>query len=399
MKYLFIHQNFPGQFVHLSQHLAQDKKNQVVALSIYKQNVPAGVQLRCYTMLRAPVPETHPMLQDMEAKVLRAEACASAALQLKHEGFEPDFIIAHPGWGETLFIKDVFPRAKILMYCEYYYAAQGQDVGFDPEIPAPNFVGHCRLRMKNTVNLHAMQIADAAISPTQWQKSIFPAWAQERISVIHDGINLAALKPEPKAKIKLGKEGNMREFVPGAEILTYVARNLEAVRGFHIFMRSLPQILRERPQARVVLVGGDDVSYGGKAPGNISWKEFMLQELQGQLDMDRLHFVGKIPYSTYLSLLQISKVHAYLTTPFVLSWSFLETAMSGAPLLASSTQPVLEFADELGVATTDFFDVSAWSEKLVEMLAAPSVKRQTRSVARLELKHCIAEQIKLLHSL
>lgn len=399
MKYLFIHQNFPGQFIYLSQQLASEPGNRVVALSIHKQAAPSGVELRCYTMLRQAVPETHPMLQDMEAKILRAEGCASAAWKLKQEGFEPDFIIAHPGWGETLFIKDVFPRAKILMYCEYYYAAEGQDVGFDPEIPSMNFPAHCRLRLKNTINLHALQIADAAISPTQWQKSTYPQWAQDKISVIHDGINLSRLQPDPTAKIQLGRQGHLQEFTHGAEILTYLARNLEAVRGFHIFMRSLPEILRQRPNARVVIVGGDDVSYGGKAPGNLSWKEYMLNELQGQLDLNRIHFVGKIPYGTYLNLLQISKVHAYLTTPFVLSWSFLETALSGAPLLASNTQPIQEFAEELGVQTVDFFDVAAWSAEIIARLAAKSTPHQPRRLERIELDHCLPAQIKLLHSL
>lgn len=399
MKYLFIHQNFPGQFIYLSQHLASDPGNRVVALSIHKLPVPKGVDLRCYTMLRPAVPETHPMLQDMEAKVLRAEACASAAWKLKQEGFEPDIIIAHPGWGETLFIKDVFPHAKIVMYCEYYYAAEGQDVGFDPEIPAMNFPARCRLRLKNTINLHALQIADAAISPTQWQRSTFPDWAQQKINVIHDGINLEFLQPDLNAKIQLARQGLSQEFTHGAEILTYIARNLEAVRGFHIFMRSLPKVLRQRPNARVVIVGGDDVSYGGKAPGNLSWKEYMLNELKGQLDLSRIHFVGKVPYSTYLNLLQISKVHVYWTTPFVLSWSFLETALSGAPLLASNTQPVQEFAAELGVQTIDFFDVDGWSEQIIARLASKSEKRSPRRLERIELANCLPAHLKLLHSL
>ena len=400
MKYLFIHQNFPGQFVHLSHELAANSANQVVALSIHRLPVAPGVQLRCYTMLRGHAEHTHPMLQDMEAKVLRGEACAAAAMQLKREGFEPDFIIAHPGWGETLFIKDVFPKAKLLIYCEYFYAAEGQDVGFDGEMPALNFERRCHLRLKNTVNLHALQIADAGISPTQWQKSTYPAWAQDKISVIHDGIRLDRLQPDPKATIQLGKEGQMQTFKPGAEILTYLARNLEPVRGFHTFMRSLPKILAQRQQARVVIVGGDDVSYGGRAPGNLSWKQYMLDELKGELDVNRLHFVGKIPYATYLNLLQVSKVHTYLTTPFVLSWSFLETAMSGACLLASNTAPVMEFADELAVPTLDFFDKDRWSEMVVEKLASkPATKREIRRLPRVELENCLPAQLKLLHSL
>lgn len=404
MKYLFIHQNFPGQFVHLAQHLAASRQNQVHALSIHKLAVPKGVQLHCYSLLRPSVPETHPMLQDMEAKVLRAEACAAAAMQLKKQGFVPDVIVAHPGWGETLFIRDVFPDAKIVMYCEYFYAAQGQDVGFDPEMAEVTFARLCKLRLKNSIHLHALQIADAMISPTEWQKSTFPAWAKEKISVIHDGIQMQNLRPNPKASIKLGannasNNGSLIKLVPGDEVLTYVARNLEAVRGFHSFMRSLPKILAARPKARVIIVGGEDVSYGGKAPGDISWKEYMLKELAGQLDLTRMHFVGKIPYPTYLDLLQISKVHTYLTTPFVLSWSFLETSLAGVPMVASDTAPVREFAADLGTTLVDFFDYQGIADALIEKLAAPAQARKIRQLPKVDLKNCLQQQIQLLNSL
>ncbi|MBK6650369.1 MAG: hypothetical protein IPG42_12160 [Betaproteobacteria bacterium] len=180
MKILFIHQNFPGQFVHLAADLAKDKRNKVLALSIHKLAPPPGVTVRHYTTLRPSNPQTHPLLLDEEAKILRAEACAAAALQLKREGFVPDVIMAHPGWGEALFIKDVFPTSRLVIYCEYYYAIEGQDVGFDPEVPSLTFAQRCRLRLKNTTNLLSMEIADAAISPTQWQKAPHPAWAQRR---------------------------------------------------------------------------------------------------------------------------------------------------------------------------------------------------------------------------
>lgn len=402
MKYLFVHQNFPGQFIHLARHLAAQKNNQVVALSIYKQAVPKGVQLRCYQMLRKSVPETHPLLADMEAKVMRGEACAAAALQLKREGFVPDIIIGHPGWGETLFLKEAFPQAKLVLYCEYFYALQGQDVGFDPEMPRLTFERQCHLRMKNTTNLHSLHMADAAISPTAWQKSTYPHWAQDKIFQIHDGINLSQLQPNPKATIKLGSADGKHvkyTFKPGAEVLTYVARNLEAVRGFHVLMRSLPAILRARPQAHVIMVGGEDVSYGSKAPGNLSWKEYMLKEVEAELDMERVHFVGKVPYATYLELLQISRLHIYLTTPFVLSWSFLEAALAGTPILASNTQPVMEFAAELGVDTVDFFDVQGIADYAIEKLATPSKPRQPRRLQRVELEYCLQQQLQFLRNL
>jgi glycosyltransferase involved in cell wall biosynthesis len=401
MNILFIHQNFPGQFIHLAAHLAEQKHNKVVALTLNSNPAPAGVLLRSYTLLRPSAPETHPLLQEQEGKILRAEACAAAAFQLKREGYTPDVIVAHPGWGEALFIKDVFPLAKLVIYCEYYYALEGQDVGFDPEIPSLNFEQRCRLRLKNTTNLLTQQIADAAISPTQWQKSTYPAWAQEKITVIHDGIDLARLKPNPKASLTLaakGQHGQIR-LKAGDEVLSYVARNLEPVRGFQVLMRSLPEVLRRRPNAHAIVVGGDEVGYGHPAPGGLGWKKHLLAEVGDRLDTRRVHFVGKIPYQSYLDLLSISRVHAYWTTPFVLSWSFLEAAASGLPLVASDTPPVQEFAPRIGATTVGFFDSEAYTEALTQALASAKTTRKPLDLPEISRQRCIAAQRQLLEAL
>lgn len=400
MNILFIHQNFPGQFVHLAADLAKQKRNKVVALTIYQQPAPAGVTVRPYTMLRPTAPETHPLLQDQENKILHAEACAAAALQLKREGFVPDIIVAHPGWGEALFIKDVFPLARLVIYCEYYYALEGQDVGFDPEIPPLTFEQRCRLRLKNTTNLLSMEIADAAISPTQWQKSTYPAWAREKITVIHDGIDLARLKHNPKAQLAVAANSHHGEInlKAGDEILTYVARNLEPVRGFQILMRTLPEVLRRRPDAHAIVVGGDGVSYGHHAPNGLSWKDHLLAETGHRLDMKRVHFAGKVSYQAYLQILNISRVHAYWTTPFVLSWSFLEAALSGLPVVASDTAPVREFAPRLGVTSLGFFDIDAYSQTLTEGLSQNKLLRKPLDLPEIEVKYCVAAQKRLLES-
>ena len=403
MNVLFIHQNFPAQFTHLSAALARDSGNQVVALSMERNPAPAGVSVRHYSLLRESVRETHPLLWDQESMVLRAEACAAAALQLKRDGFEPDVIVAHPGWGEALFIKDVFPHARLVIYCEFYYAAEGRDVGFDPEEPPLTFAQRCRLRLKNSTNLLSLEIADAAISPTEWQKSTYPAWAQDRITVIHDGIDLERVKFNPNARLAIasGANGGTVEFKPGDEVLSYVSRNLDPVRGFHVFMRALPEVLRRRPKAHAVIVGGDGIGYGRHAPGGRTWKEHMLDEVGRELDMKRVHFVGKVPYEAYLQLLSISRVHAYWTTPFVLSWSLLEAAASGIPVVASATQPVNEFATSLGIATHSFFDREGFAETLSEALDTPAARRlprPTKSNAPFALGHCIAAQRALIES-
>lgn len=397
MNVLFIHQNFPGQFVHLSADLAAQKKNRVVALTMRDNPAPKGVTVRKYSLIRSPAAETHPMLRDEEAKVMRAEACASAAFQLKRDGFEPDVIIAHPGWGEALFIKDVFPHAKLVIYCEYYYAAEGQDVGFDPEDPPLSFQQRCRIRLKNTTNLLSLEVADAAISPTEWQKSTYPVWAQEKITVIHDGIDARRLEYNPKARLKIAASDRHGEltFKPGDEVLSFVARNLEPVRGFHMLMRTLPEVLRARKNAHAIVVGGDEISYGRPAPGGISWRDHMLAEVGDQLDLSRVHFIGRVPYTSYLDLLNISRVHTYWTSPFVLSWSFLEVALSGLPTIASDTLPIREYALELGTSTIPFFDRSRFANTIVDHLAAPR-ERTPRRAERLDLRKCLDRQKKLI---
>lgn len=400
MKILFIHQNFPGQFVHLAADLARHKRNQVAALTMRANPAPAGVAVRAYSLLRGAAPDTHPMLREEEDKVLRAEACAAAAFQLKREGFVPDLIVAHPGWGEALFIKDVFPQAKLVVYCEYYYAAEGQDVGFDPEVPPLTFEQRCRLRLRNSNNLLSLEAADAAIAPTAWQKSTYPAWAQDKITVIHDGIDLEKLRYNPEANLTLaGPRGHVR-IAAGDEVLSYVARNLEPVRGFHVFMRTLPEVLRRRPGARAIIVGGNEVSYGHQPAGGGSWKDALLAEVGSELDMSRVHFVGKVPYEAYLSLLSISRVHAYWTTPFVLSWSFLETAASGLPVVASDTQPVREFAGLVGATMVPFFDQAGFADRIVGRLSTPA-KRTTepKPMPEIELASCLKKQKAFLRSL
>lgn len=401
MKILFIHQNFPSQFVHLAAHLAQEKQNQVVALTKSQPQAIPGVNLRPYTLLRSAAPETHPLLRDQESKILLAEACASAALQLKHEGFVPDVIIAHPGWGEALFMKDVFPQAKLIIYCEFYYNLEGQDVGFDPEIPPLNFQQRCRLRLKNTTNLLSMEIADAAISPTKWQRSTYPIWAQEKIAVIHDGIDVERLTFNPNARVEVAANQHHAalSFKPGDEVLSYVARNLEPVRGFQVLMRALPNILKKRPNAHVLIVGGDGLGYGHSAPNSLSWREHLMAEVGDELDMGRVHFLGQVPYQTYLNLLSVSKVHSYLTTPFVLSWSFLEAALSGLPMIASRTQPVTEFATNLGVDTFDFFDLDMFAEKATRLLRAKTNLRRKVDFPELYLENSLKQQVKLIKNI
>lgn len=160
MNILFIHQNFPGQFKFLAPALAQ-QGHTVVAMTM--QKVPTtdwqGVKLVQYTTARGTTPNVHPWVSDFETKTIRGEACFKAALQMKQGDFTPDVIIAHHGWGESLFLKEVWPQAKLGIYCEFFYHLQGADLGFDPEFPAKDAGDACRLRLKNLNNLLHFEVA------------------------------------------------------------------------------------------------------------------------------------------------------------------------------------------------------------------------------------------------
>jgi glycosyltransferase involved in cell wall biosynthesis len=379
MHVLFIHQNFPGQFKHLAPALAR-RGHTVRALSVKDQVSLPGVVHTRYAIDKAPSKTTHPWLRDMEAKMVRGEAVFAAALQLKSEGFEPDAVIAHPGWGESLFIKNVWPKAKLGLYAEFFYRLEGVDVGFDPEIYPSQRDDACRIQGKNINNLMHFEHADAALSPTRWQASTFPDNFRQRITVAHDGIDTTMLAPNPSAFALINQSLKIQA---GDEIITFVNRNLEPYRGYHVFMRALPALLRARPKARVVIVGADGVSYGAAPPHAKNWKQVFLEEVRSELDMSRVHFVGTLGYKDFVTLLQISMVHVYLTYPFVLSWSLLEAMSIGCAIVASDTAPVREAIshDQTG-RLVPFFNVAGFVREIVQLIESPQDRKRLGAAAR-----------------
>jgi glycosyltransferase involved in cell wall biosynthesis len=392
-KILFIHQNFPGQFKFLAPALLQ-QGHEVMAMTMQKVTSTAwqGVRLVPYGASRSSTPGIHPWLIDFETKTIRAEACFRAALQLKAEGYTPDIIIAHPGWGETLFLKEVWPEVAIGIYCEFYYHQHGADVGFDPEFPAKDEGDVCRLRLKNLNNLLQFEIADAGISPTRWQASTFPEPFRSKITVVHDGIDTKALAPNPQVSLKLASSdgGGELRLTRQDEVITFVNRNLEPYRGYHTFMRALPELLKRRPNARILIVGGDKVSYGARPDearyGATTWKEVYVNEVRGHIgdaDWSRVHFLGHLPYNHFILLLQLSTIHVYLTYPFVLSWSLLEAMSVGCAIVASDTQPLQEAVihDQTG-RLVNFFDHAALASELCALLDDPQARERLGQQAR-----------------
>lgn len=393
MNILFIHQNFPGQFKFLAPALvSQGHTVRAMTMQATEAKTWEGVELIRYGANRGTTPNIHPWVSDFETKTIRGEACFRAALKLKAEGVNPDVIIAHHGWGESLFLKDVWPHAKLGIYCEFFYHPQGADVGFDPEFPAKDEGDICRLRLKNLNNLLHFEVADTGISPTHWQASTFPEPFRSKITVVHDGIDTEAVAPNPQTNLTLKKSsGEAIGLTRADEVITFVNRNLEPYRGYHTFMRALPAILRRRPHAKILIIGADDVSYGARPDaakyGNKKWKDIFIEEVRPQIsdaDWARVHFLGSVPYQHFIPLLQVSTVHVYLTYPFVLSWSLLEAMSAGCAIVASDTQPLREAIthDETG-RLVSFFDAAALADEVCGLLDDPAARARLSAAARL----------------
>jgi len=406
MKILFIHQNFPGQFKFLAPALVE--AGHVVRTLTMRDTAKKswlGVTIDRYTLNKFSTKGIHPWVSDFESKAIRAEACFRAALELRKQGYEPDLIIAHHGWGESLFLKDVWPKARLGIYCEFFYKSHGLDVGFDPEFPEVDEGYACKLGLKNVNNLLHMQIADAGISPTNWQASTFPEPFRSKITIAHDGIDTDAMVPNPEVSLTLGN-GQVK-LTRQDEIITFVNRNLEPYRGYHIFMRALPEILKRRPNARILIVGGDGregPSYGPTPGGGDSWKEIFKSEISSVIaeeDWARVHYSSNLPYQYFTKLLQLSTVHVYLTYPFILSWSLLEAMSVGCSIVASATPPVLEvIRDNETGRVFDFFDAHGLADQVCELLEDEAKRsvlgKEARKFARstYDLRTiCLPEQI------
>ena len=405
MRILFVHQNTPGQYKHLVRHFAADPAHQVAFIGKVRRDLPR-VRMALYRPTREPGEAIHPYIRLFEGQVLHGQGAVRAGLALQKEGFTPDVICAHPGWGEALFLKDLFPDARLLLYCEFFYRAEGSDVGFDPERPV-TLETRCRIRTKNAALLTGLDAMDWGVSPTEWQRRQHPDAFRPRISVIHDGVDTTVCRPDPAATVTL-PDG--RTLSRDDEVVTYVARNLEPYRGFPTVMRAAAELLRRRPNLHILMVGGDEVSYGAPPEGGGTWRERMWRETMldaagaPRHEAARLHVLGKLPYQQYLSVLRVSRAHIYLTFPFVLSWSMLEAMACGAVIVGSDTPPVAEvIEDGVNGLLTDFYDPPALADRVETVLdepdlrAALSAAARRTAVERFDLATvCLPAQIRLL---
>lgn len=436
MKIVFIHQNFPGQYLHLAQSF-KEQGHDVLGIG-EAQNIKNRGHIKGITTIGYPTPvkvgeNTHHYLKNTETAVRRGQAVARSLLRLKEKGYRPDVICVHPGWGEGLFLRDIFPETPLLMFCEYYFRADEADSVFDPEFPL-SLDFKLLLRINGSVQISSLLTANALICPTTWQASRYPECFRSRMQITHDGVNTKFMYPDASDSLTIqplkkagesrvvasdGKlpggggwaEGDEPEGAPltfraGDKVITFLSRNLEPYRGFHTFMRALPELQRRHPDAHVLIGGVERSGYSIPLPDGESYKARYLAEVAPNLDMTRVHFLGLVPYPAMRSMFRISSAHVYLTYPFVLSWSVLEAMSCECLLVASNTEPVTEVVtDNKEGLLVDFFDREALVNRLDEALSEPERFVELRKAARrriiagYDLDFCLQAQAKLINDL
>lgn len=377
---LFVHNNFPAQFRDLARALVE---RGVPCFAIGGEHAPGlpGVQMVRYRLPRGSGKDVFALAIRAEADLLRGRSALDAARWLKNQGHEPQVIVGHPGWGETSLLSHVFPEAKQVLFSEFYYHGVGSDIDFDPEFWNGDEEALIRGVAKNAVMAMALAQADAIVAPTEFQASCLPPAFRARTRVIHEGIDVDAIRPGPAEPFVLA---DGRAIAPGTPVVTHINNQMEPLRGLHIFARALPRLLAAVPDAQVVVIGQEKTrGYGAEAPDGRTWKQAFFEPLAPQLDLSRIHFLGRVDHERMLTALRLSSAHVYYSYPFVLSWSVVEAMASGCYVIGSDTAPVRDaIQDGVNGRLLPFFDVAALSDALIDACRDPQASASLRAAAR-----------------
>ena len=389
MRILISHCSYPSQFRRLAPALAAEGHELVFLHRHHEWHAPApeGFRLCRYQVARAgDSPGGHPYLRRFEDAVAEGQAAYRAARQLAEDGFAPDLIISHAGFGGGLYLRDAYPNAKRIGLFEWYYNAFGSDVDFleKGKVDADK---RLRLRTWNSHLLLELADCDAAVVPTAWQREQFPEALRDRLCLIHEGVDVNRLRQlreePPKAPPWMPKGDSL-------ELVSYVSRGFEPYRGFPQAMKAMALVQQERPNAHVLIAGSDAVCYGaGREDGKV-WSEWAREE--AGLDAARTHWLGALQTPEYHALLSHTQAHLYLTVPFVLSWSMVEAMAAGCPLVASATAPVEELVEHgVNGLLAPFWEPEKIAGALISLLKNPGQGARLGKAARKKGENYSAE--------
>lgn len=381
-KILFIHQNFPAQFQKIAVYL-QSQGWDVLYATAHKAfdrkkitRLPGDIRGIGYAAPRPPAEAISRYLKPMETAVVNGQGFAQMAIKLRNSGYTPDLVVAHSGWGSGSFAKVVWPDAKFIQYLEWWYGFPARDV-VEPVSEERADDRHANALCRNLPFLLDAQTSDAILVPTQFQSLDIPAMLRHRVKVLHDGCDCAFYAPGPVGPID-GLDGRVPDDAP---IVTYATRGMEPMRGFPEFMAAISKVQETHPDMHAVIAGEDTIHYDAKLPEGDSYKKRALAA--HRFDLDRLHFVGRLAPEQYRDLLRLSDCHAYLTRPFVLSWSAIEAMAVGCPLVVSDCDAVREALPKKAMARhVAHADVDALAEAIRWMLDNREAARAMGAAAR-----------------
>jgi len=390
VNFLFVHRDYPGQFGALADHLARSTHHRVAFVTC-ADGTSDNIAIRRYQPKRTPSSATHHYLSGFEADVLNGQAVYESCHHLQAEGFIPDVIFVHCGWGVGLYLREAFPSATIIGYFEWYYHPHNSDVDYlDPNAVTPDSA--CRIRTLNAPLLMLLEDVDFGVVPTAFQRSTFPSSYQHKLRTLHDGVDTEYFAPNDASDPNIGG----KDFGKVNRLLTYATRGMEPYRGFPQFMQAIDGLLREDSTLHVAIAGNDASYYSRQLPDGDTYKARALRSLPS-LDLSRVHFLGTLGRDDYRRLLQISDVHAYLTVPFVPSWSLVEAMACGCHIVASDTKPTREILGSHETAKfVDHRDVLQLEKVLHDALSTDEAARELRVAARKRAESAFSQKSLLL---
>ncbi len=382
MHILFTHRAFPAQFGQLGLELSKRYawKCSFLIDHISRCPEPTEEMLSRLSLYQIPLSaafraEKNPPWAQSFGRYLEVCQAGWEALRALPD-LRPDLVVGHAGLAPTLFLSELVD-CPIVNYCEYYFAQHRRDLTYridlPPAEPAPFFP-----RCINAATLASLVACGAGYAPMHWQRRSFPQRFWPKIEVHFDGIDTTLYRPQRTSLVVNGQT------IPeDTRVVTFVARGLESMRGFDLFMRVAKRICRERSDVLFVIAGDEETYYGWDQlhTGPHSFKQWVLS--QGDYDLSRFIFLGHIEPARLAQVFGRSDLHIYLSVPFVVSWSLLNALACGCVVLGSQVDPVREVVEPGRTGLLEpLFDIDRLAETALGVLADPGKYRPLGQAAR-----------------